>query len=187
MLRYFTILLLGLSLTFSASPFLLAYASIHATSSDDNPLYFSKLPDSILIDSIAVHKEEREMLVFHKHQLVKIYRIQLGLNPVGRKQVNGDFKTPEGLYHITSRNKNSLFHKSLGISYPNTEDVARAKRLGKSPGGDIVIHGLPNRDKHVGPDRYRNDWTWGCIAVRNEEIDELFNLVLPGTPILITP
>ena len=154
---------------------------------DDNSYYAIKLPDTIQIDSIAVHKQARELLVFSKNQLMKIYRVRLGLNPLGYKQVQGDCKTPEGLYHINSRNLFSQFHKSLGISYPNTEDIARAKRIGKSPGGDVMIHGLPNGEEHVGPNRYQNDWTWGCIALRNEEIDELFERVNPGTPILITP
>ena len=127
------------------------------------------------------------MLVFSGQRLIKIYRIHLGQNPIGPKRVNGDFKTPEGHYYITNHNKNSLFHKSLGISYPNAEDVARAKRMGKSAGGGIVIHGLPNRDAFVGLDRYQNDWTWGCIGIRNEEIDELFTKVAVGTPVLITP
>lgn len=147
----------------------------------------AKLPDSVSIDSIAIHKEARELLVFSRGQTIKVYRVRLGLNPVGCKQVSGDCKTPEGLYYITYRNPNSLFHKSLGISYPNAADMARAKRMGKAPGGDIMIHGLPNRDADVGPDRYQNDWTWGCIALRNEEIDELFLRINPGTPIMITP
>lgn len=154
---------------------------------DDNSLYAVKLPDTIVIDSIAVHKEQREMQVFSHGELIKIYRVRLGLNPIGCKQVSGDCKTPEGLYCITYGNLFSQFHKSLGISYPNAEDIARAKKLGKSAGGDIMIHGLPNRDATVGMDRYQNDWTMGCIALRNEEIDELFDRVSPGTPIFITP
>ncbi|HLP51875.1 MAG TPA: L,D-transpeptidase family protein [Chitinophagales bacterium] len=154
---------------------------------DNTSLYTVKLPDSAVIDSIVVIKQSREMLVFNNGQLLKIYRVRLGTNPVGCKQVSGDCKTPEGLYCITYGNLNSLFHKSLGISYPNAQDIARAKKLGKSAGGDIMIHGLPNRDANVGPDRYTNDWTLGCIALRNEEIDEIFNRVTSGTPILITP
>ena len=127
------------------------------------------------------------MLVFNDNHLVKMYRICLGVNPEGRKQVSGDYKTPEGLYHTTYRNEFSQFHKSFGISYPNAEDVMNAKKLGKSAGGDVMVHGLPNRDANVGMDRYQNDWTWGCIALRNEEIDELFTRVNPGTPIFITP
>jgi murein L,D-transpeptidase YafK len=159
----------------------------YARFDDNTSLYMVKLPDNLYIDSIAVHKLERELLIFSNNRLIKIYRVRLGVNPVGPKQVSGDFKTPEGLYHITYRNEYSLFHRSLGISYPNAHDVANAKRLGKSAGGDIMIHGLPNRDADVGMDRYQNDWTWGCIALRNMEIDEIFMRVEPGTPIMITP
>jgi murein L,D-transpeptidase YafK len=182
--RYFTLVLVGLALII-AIPKPGLQASAFAL--DNNPLYPYKIPDSILIDSIAVHKAKRELMVFTNNQLIKVYRIHLGKNPVGPKQMNGDFKTPEGLYYITHRNPQSLFYKSLGISYPNTEDMARARRMGQSAGGGIVIHGLPNRDRYVGLDRYQNDWTWGCIGMRNEEIDELFNRVAPGTPIMITP
>lgn len=155
---------------------------------DDNfSFYMAKLPAGLIIDSIAVHKQEREMLVFSNNQLVKVYRVRLGINPEGPKQFSGDYKTPEGKYYITCRNECSQFHRSLGISYPNAQDIANAKKMGKSPGGDIMIHGLPNRDANVGMDRYQNDWTWGCLALRNEQIDELFTRVEPGTPIVITP
>lgn len=146
-----------------------------------------RLSENVFIDSLAVHKSSRELLVFSNGKLLKTYRVCLGLNPVGGKQVSGDYKTPEGLYYIAYHNPNSLYHKSMAISYPNAADIARAKKMGKTPGGDIMIHGLPNYDANVGPDRYQNDWTWGCIVLRNEEIDELFTRVQAGTPILITP
>jgi murein L,D-transpeptidase YafK len=150
-------------------------------------IYFAKLTDNVIIDSIAVHKAEHEMLVFSHGVLLKKYIVQLGPHPVGPKQSFGDGKTPEGHYIINAMNPHSLFHKSLGISYPNTDDMERAIKLGRSPGGDIVIHGLPNGEEHVRRSRYRNDWTRGCIAVRNEEIDELFEHVRVGTPLVITP
>ncbi len=149
--------------------------------------YTAKLYGNIKVDSIAVHKAEQELQAFSNGQLVKIYRVCLGQNPVGPKQVNGDKKTPEGLYRISYRNAGSLYHKSLAISYPNKQDVDRAKKIGESAGGDVMIHGLPNFDENAGPDKYTNDWTWGCIALRNHEIDELFERVKPGTPILIMP
>ena len=153
----------------------------------DNVIYTRPLPAGILIDSIAVHKATHEMLVFNNHRLLKKYKVQLGLCPVGNKQCNGDYKTPEGLYTINIKNLNSQFHKSLGISYPNAADLERARKTGKLPGGDIMIHGLPNGEENAGPDRYQNDWTWGCISVRNSEIDELFTHINVDTPILITP
>lgn len=155
-----------------------AYIDVH-----DNAV----IPEGVIIDSIAVHKSAHEMLVFsHKH-LIKIYKVQLGLCPVGAKQCTGDLKTPEGLYYINGKNPYSRFHKSLSISYPNAVDLTRAHKLGKDPGGDVMIHGLPNGEENVGPNRYRNDWTWGCIAIRNNEIDELFSHIDAGVPILITP
>jgi murein L,D-transpeptidase YafK len=147
----------------------------------------AKLPDEVLVDSIAVHKSKHEMEVFHHGHLLKIYKVQLGTNPVGPKRFSGDGKTPEGLYYISGKNAQSLFHKSLEISYPNQQDVLRAAEAGKHPGGDIMIHGLPNGEENVGPKRYRNDWTLGCIAVRNGDIDELFEHVGVDVPILITP
>ena len=153
----------------------------------DNGLYTGPLPEGILIDSIAIHKANHEMLVFFHHCLIKKYKVQLGLQAVGCKQFCGDYKTPEGLYHINVKNANSLFHKSLGISYPNAADIERARKCGKSPGGDVMIHGLPNGEENVGPDRYQNDWTWGCVSVRNNEIDELFIHVVIDAPVMITP
>lgn len=147
----------------------------------------AKLADNMVIDSIAIHKANHEMEVFRKGILLKTYNIHLGLNPIGPKRCAGDFKTPEGLYFINCKNHNSQFHKSLGVSYPNTVDKQRSAKIGLSPGGDIMIHGLPNGEENVGPDRYQNDWTWGCIAVRNAEIEELFEHTEVGIPLLITP
>ncbi len=145
------------------------------------------LPANLVIDSMVIHKSAHQLLVFKAGVLIKMYKVQLGLNPIGPKQFSGDLKTPEGLYYINSKNAASRFHKSLGISYPNATDLKRAYKLGRLPGGDIMIHGLPNGQENVGPDRYQNDWTWGCVAVRNTEIDELFEHVGVGTPLLITP
>ena len=182
----FTLTLLTTFIFIGSSP---VFSNLHKSKFryNDYSLYSLKLPENMQIDSIAVHKQERELLVFSDDQVVKIYRIHLGINPEGSKKISGDFKTPEGLYHITNRNLMSQYHKSLGLSYPNATDILNAKKLGKSPGGDVMIHGLPNRDEFVGMDRYQNDWTWGCIAMRNEEIDELFTAINPGTPIFITP
>ena len=108
------------------------------------------------------------------------YRIRLGFAPEGHKRYEGDGKTPEGLYRIDRRNPNSRFHLSLGISYPNARDVAAARALGKSPGGDIFIHGQrwPTR-------KDKDDWTWGCIAVENKHIERIYAMVRDGTPIAI--
>jgi murein L,D-transpeptidase YafK len=153
----------------------------------DNGIYTGPLPDGVLVDSIAVHKSQRELLAFHNHHLIKIYKMHLGTCPAGCKTCRGDGKTPEGLYYIKSRNPASLFHKSLGISYPSAADIARAQKTGKSTGGDVMIHGLPNGEENAGPNRYQNDWTLGCIALSNADIDELFAHVKVGIPIFIAP
>jgi murein L,D-transpeptidase YafK len=148
---------------------------------------FSELADSVTIDSIVVNKGMREMLAYSNKKLLKVYRIHLGAQPIGPKQFLGDFKTPEGSYYICYKNALSLYHKSLGISYPNTTDEQNARKAGKSPGGNIVIHGWPNGQENAGRHRYKNDWTNGCIAVTNSEIDEIFNHASVGIPIVINP
>ena len=139
------------------------------------------------IDSMAIHKAERQLLIFSKEQLVKTYNVALGLNPVGKKEVEGDFKTPEGSYHIDGKNPLSAYHKSLGISYPNEDDIARAQELGQRPGGDIKIHGLMKHMNNPGKAHIKSNWTSGCIAVTDEEIDELYAQVKTGTPVFIAP
>ena len=121
----------------------------------------------------------------HGNEL-KSYRIALGGQPIGPKQQEGDMKTPEGLYTIDYRNPHSDYHLSLHISYPGPEDVRRTDAQGVSPGGDIMIHGLPNGMRWLGMS-HRKDWTAGCIAVTDEEIEELWRIIPDGTPIEIRP
>ncbi len=134
------------------------------------------------VTRIIVQKEARRMYLLHHGEVLEAYDIDLGFAPVGDKQIEGDGKTPEGEYIIDRRNPNSEFHLSLGISYPNEDDIAEAKKLGKSPGGDIFIHGRPQLFR-----KGDRDWTWGCIAVTNREIEQIYAMVKNGTPILITP
>ena len=145
--------------------------------------------DSIVthVDSILVEKSERMLTVFYEQQAVKTYEVALGGNPVGHKQHQGDSRTPEGLYRIDGKNPNSAYHKNLGMSYPNNADRAAARKLGKSPGGDIKIHGLANGYGSIGKAHLLSDWTLGCIALTDEEMDELYDSVPVGTPILILP
>jgi murein L,D-transpeptidase YafK len=139
------------------------------------------------VDSILVFKSQREMHVYGKGKKTKTYIISLGSQAVGKKRQEGDYKTPEGRYTINDKNANSIYHKNLGVSYPNENDRNYARRNHLEAGGDIKIHGLPNKPK-FSPEAYlRNDWTWGCIAVSNEEIDELYRYVSTGTPIVIFP
>lgn len=129
---------------------------------------------------VVVNKGARRMHLLHNEALLKSYDIHLGFAPVGHKQFEGDGKTPEGLYRIDRRNPNSDFHLSLGISYPNVKDYAAAKAAGKSPGGDIFIHGQKSPFKNDDP-----DWTWGCIAVTNTEMEEIYAMVQNDTLILL--
>lgn len=132
------------------------------------------------VTKIIVFKGARAMHLMHKTKVLRSYRIDLGFEPRGDKKVSGDGRTPEGLYYIDRRNPRSQFHLSLGISYPNARDEAEAKALGKSPGGDIFIHGRGNPTRFLMP-----DWTWGCIAVTNDEMEEIYAMVRKGTPIAI--
>ena len=127
------------------------------------------------------------MLAYSNGQLVKTYEISLGREPIGDKEFEGDQKTPEGIYFIDVKNANSGYHKNLGISYPDKCDVEMAKRLGKQPGGDVKIHGLGNRTGFIGKFHRWFDWTLGCIAVTDVEIDELYSAVKIGAQIEIKP
>jgi len=139
------------------------------------------------IDSIVVIKHIREMHVYHQGALQKIYRVALGDAPVGHKHFEGDEKTPEGLYRIFGKNPNSSCHKNLGISYPNEADRAYAAKQGRRTGGDIKIHGIVNGQGYIGKAHLLHDWTNGCVAVTDEEIDELYAFTPTGIPIFIRP
>jgi len=146
-----------------------------------------KLSANIQIDKIVVYKSKRQMLAYSNGQLVKTYKIALGRQPIGDKEFEGDKKTPEGIYYINDKNPNSGYHKNLGISYPDKVDIKNAKRLGKPTGGDVKIHGLRNKTGMISKFHRWFDWTLGCIAVTDEEIDELYNSVKVGTQIEIKP
>ena len=139
------------------------------------------------IDSISVIKSKRQMMVFCKHKFLKEYHISLGENPIGAKHFKGDRKTPEGLYQINGKSAQSMAHKCLGISYPNDIDRAYARKFGKSTGGDVKIHGFLNGYENEPESFIGFDWTWGCIAVTNDEVDELFDHIIIGSNILIQP
>ena len=130
---------------------------------------------------MVVNKARREMLLLRGESILRSYRVALGRDSAGHKEREGDGRTPEGPYVIDRRNPKSRYHLALHISYPNEADKARARELGVEPGGDIMIHGLKD-----GAPR-ENDWTLGCIAVTDEEMDEIWGLVSEGTPIVINP
>lgn len=131
------------------------------------------------VTRIQVFKGDRRMQLLHHQSLLREYEFQLGFEPTGHKEQEGDGRTPEGAYLIDRRNPNSSFHLSLGISYPNANDVAAARAKGVAPGGDIFIHGTPDRWSDT------PDWTWGCIAVTNREIEEIYTMVQNGTKIFL--
>lgn len=141
----------------------------------------------VKIDSIFVNKGARKMTVFYRKKALKTYNIALGFQPIGHKQCEGDGKTPEGLYYIDGKNPNSTCYKSIGISYPNERDKANAKKLGCSPGGLIRIHGLWPTVREFGANHILTDWTLGCVAVTDEEMEEIYQATAVGTPILLVP
>jgi len=139
------------------------------------------------VDKILIEKKERRLTLILKGKVLKIYKIALGGDPIGPKERRGDNKTPEGTYVIDSRNRGSRYHLSLHISYPNEKDKKRARQLGVSPGGDIMIHGIKNGLSWVGDLHTEVDWTKGCIAVTDEEIEEIDKLAPNGTIVEIRP
>lgn len=138
-------------------------------------------------DKVLIEKKARRLTLLSKGEAIKTYTIALGGDPVGPKEREGDNKTPEGTYIIDGRNGNSGYHLSLHISYPNEEDQRRARELGVSPGGNIMIHGIKNGHGKLGAAHAARDWTEGCIAVTNQEMEEIYRFVPNGTIVEITP
>lgn len=138
-------------------------------------------------DKVLVFKSKRVLILLRDGEILKTYRIALGRQPKGHKTRAGDNKTPEGSYILDARNPNSNYHLSIRISYPNETDMLNAQRQGVTPGGDIMIHGLSNGTRKL--DKYHRylNWTNGCIAVTDREMEEIWNLVPEGTPIEIKP
>lgn len=144
-----------------------------------------KLDPSKTIDKILVIKHDRKMIVFSKGEEIKTYKIAIGKQPIGKKEFEGDEKTPEGIYFINDKNPNSAYHLNLGVSYPNESDKNFAAQHGKSPGGLIKIHGLKNGLGFIGKFHRFFNWTLGCMALTNQEIEELYEHVPIGTEIEI--
>ena len=133
------------------------------------------------VTRVVVFKEERKMHLLHHDRVLKSYDFELGFAPTGDKRIEGDGRTPEGRYRIDRRNPNSRFHLSIGIDYPSAKDIAEAEALGQPPGGDIFIHGTPKKFSR------KDDWTWGCIAVTNREMEDVYAMVRDGTVVDIYP
>jgi len=148
---------------------------------------WNPLPAGTIIDRMVVEKSARRLSIFRDGNQIKIYRIALGRNALGGKQEEGDMKAPEGIYKIDGRNPRSNFRLALHISYPSGEDDKRAAARGVSAGFDIMIHGIQNGRGWIGAFHRWKDWTAGCIAVTDEEIEELWRVTPDGTTIEIRP
>ncbi len=139
------------------------------------------------VDRVLVLKKERTLQLLSQGKMIRSYKVALGGDPIGPKTRQGDHKTPEGVYMLDSRNPHSQFYKSIHISYPSAREREEARQRGVSPGGDVFVHGLPNGYGWVGSSHRLKDWTDGCIAVTNAEMDEIWQAVADGTPIEIRP
>jgi hypothetical protein len=151
------------------------------------PLLGVRLPPPSIADSIVVYKRERTLTLFLRGVPQRSYFVALGRKPVGDKLSAGDQRTPEGLFHVDAHNPASKYHLALHISYPDAAHRARSDSLGVDPGGDIMIHGLPTKFSEVGKQHLMDDWTNGCVALTNQEIEEIWRAVPDGTPVNIKP
>lgn len=139
------------------------------------------------VDSIVILKKDHIMELVAGGKVMRTYKVALGQGGLAAKEREGDARTPEGHYVIDAKYDHSSYHKALHVSYPSAADRRRAAKLGVSPGGAIMIHGLPNGKGWVGAGHRLYDWTLGCVAVTDEEIDEVWKLVPVGTPVEIRP
>jgi murein L,D-transpeptidase YafK len=144
-------------------------------------------PPQQLADRVVVRKSERRMYLMHRDSVLRSYRVALGLNPLGPKEQEGDSRTPEGHYVLTRRNPRSEYFLSIQVSYPNDRDMQRARRNRLTPGGSIMIHGLPNELRREPTYYEERDWTDGCIAVSDSDMLEIWLLTPADTPIDILP
>jgi murein L,D-transpeptidase YafK len=140
-----------------------------------------------LADSVVIEKKAHRLTLYHMGRPLRSYLVALGAQPMGDKLSAGDRRTPEGVFSVEDRNPFSQYHLSLRLSYPDSAHRARAEAAGVSPGGDIMIHGLPNGRGKTGAFHRTADWTNGCVALTDEEIEEIWNVVPIGTPVQIKP
>lgn len=145
------------------------------------------LPNGLVADRVVVHKAQRELVLFRNGEALRRYTVALGGDPFGPKQREGDQRTPEGSYEVQHKNPHSSYHLALQVSYPNTNDVQAARLRGDNPGGLIMIHGLRNGLGVLGRWHRWVDWTAGCVAVTNAEIEEIWRVVPVGTPLTFLP
>lgn len=152
-----------------------------------SPSPYGPAPNAPQADKILIEKSERRMTLYRRGKPWKMYQIALGRGGLEPKMQEGDQRTPEGHYYIENRNPRSIYHLSLRLNYPSPEDELRAMKAGVRPGSDIMIHGLPNGKGHVGRKHLKKDWTEGCVAVTNQEIEQIWHIVADGTPVEIRP
>ncbi len=178
-----------LTVRFSVAAPLVAFVWLSLAPAQAKEDQSAMLTDNLEADRIVVLKGERRLVLMRDDRMLRVYNVALGRYPKGHKQRKGDAKTPEGIYTIDYRidSNKSKFYRALHISYPNDRDKARAEARGVNPGGQIMIHGLPNNWTAKQLDHPRLDWTQGCIAVTNREIDEIWAMVRDGTTIEIHP
>jgi murein L,D-transpeptidase YafK len=150
-------------------------------------LNFNPLPHDAVADRVLVEKSVRQLRLLRNGNALKTYGVALGRAPIGAKEYEGDQRTPEGTYTIDFHKPDSDYHLALHVSYPEQRDVDRAAAQGLSAGSDIMIHGLPNGRGWIGRFHRRSDWTAGCVAVTDFEIEEIYRAVPDGTPIEIRP
>jgi murein L,D-transpeptidase YafK len=172
------VLISALSLSLAVSP------ARHAAAASRQPWPGPGGPVA-LADSIVIEKKARRLTLYHMGRPLRSYRVALGTQPVGDKRSRGDNRTPEGLFSIDALNENSDYHLALHISYPDERHQLRADSLGIDPGGDILIHGLPKGRAGIGAKHRLTDWTNGCIALTDEEMEQIWNVVPIGTPVEI--
>jgi murein L,D-transpeptidase YafK len=143
--------------------------------------------DSSLADRVIVHKAEHKLYLYNGDRLLGVYKVALGLSPVGQKERERDYKTPEGRYFLARRNTRSDYFLAIQVSYPNKQDELRAHKKGWAPGGAIMIHGFPNSPHHPWAYYDANDWTDGCIALSNSDMVEVWMRTQDNIPIDIYP
>lgn len=166
---------------------LLIGAAVHLSDTLRVPARPAPRSAPVVADSLVLDKSERRLTLYSHGTRIHEYMVALGRNPVGDKLGRGDGRTPEGLFYIEGHNPASKYHLALRISYPDSAHRALARRHGLSAGGDIMIHGLPDQFASVGALHRQQDWTEGCVAVTNEEIEEIWRAVPDGARILIKP
>ena len=164
---------------------LISISAITNAKSGVNNISKQAIPSDANVDKVYVDKSERVLKLLSGDRVIKTYHIALGDSPAGHKRQQGDERTPTGTYKLDYKNEKSSYYRSIHVSYPNASDKAQARKRGVSPGGDIMIHGQKNGFGHLAAVTQKRDWTDGCIAVTDDEMDEIMSVYQAGMPIEI--